>query len=697
MTGVSASGLSAGRCYGLPAESPASPAAEPPRSDCQRWMWIELIGFDNQQADLGVADFLDNAGLVPAGLSLLFATADFVHTHRGLDQEVVFPPDYCSYGGKPYNMERNRQAWTNWQLKELVDRLRQRGIHVYFTLFNLYVSVIDGAAYRSPWCDSHPELMEYTRDGASAHCLSPIKRLADGSYYEDLLVKCVTSVARDYGFDGVHAADGYSSPRLPIWMADYSDDVVSQFTESMGIVLPDGIAPQTGAPTPSARIAVRADHIWKTLRREWCEFYARRFERLFEKVCRAMHGDGRQVILNNAWTRDPLEAYDRWGIDYRRLAGAGVDKFILETVGAGVSIGAESGFEADPRFDMNWMLACTKAALPDMPLLCLNATGDSTENWDVLNHAPPVSEREIATLGHMFLQDAEGFRHASAGPVVCLADGITRSQWRWLRENWQAAYERRPGRVLGATVVWSEAALEAEIADYPLRRVLTRHKIASELQRRGGPLQVVARIEHLDATRGCLLVPRPELLPPAELARVLEYPHGPVVTIGRQAATLPAPDLSFANGPGPDQLMCRVYHADRPVAVPEIPPSPEAELPDPIPDPPNYLYDLYFRPTSDAFLQACVQVLNELSAAPRLVSATPAARLLAFETPDGLVRLLVGNEAHIYVLARIDMRRPVREVRVASHFPGRPIEVSSSILHVRIPPRGVVLLDVTPM
>ena len=182
-----------------------------------------------------------------------------------------------------------------------------------------------------------------------------------------------------------------------------------------------------------------------------------------------------------------------------------------------------------------------------------------------------MSEREIATLGHMFLQDAEGFRHASDGPLVCLADGITHFQWRWLRENWQAAYERQPRRVLGATVVWSEAALEAEIVDYPLRRVLTRHKIASELQRRGGPLQVVARIEHLDATRGCVLVPRPELLPPAELSRVLAYPHGPVVTIGRQAATLPAPDLSFADGPGPEQLVCRVYHADRPITVPEVP------------------------------------------------------------------------------------------------------------------------------
>jgi hypothetical protein len=82
-------------------------------------MWIELIGFDNEKPDFGVAEFLDNAGFVPAGLSLLFATPDFIHTHEGLEREVAFPPDHCSYGGKPYNTERRRQAWTNWQLSPL--------------------------------------------------------------------------------------------------------------------------------------------------------------------------------------------------------------------------------------------------------------------------------------------------------------------------------------------------------------------------------------------------------------------------------------------------------------------------------------------------------------------------------------------------------------------------------------------------
>ena len=215
-------------------------------------------------------------------------------------------------------------------------------------------------------------------------------------------------------------------------MADYSDDMVEQFMEASGLSLAVGVRPKQGVETPADRIPERADYIWRTHRREWCEFYATRFELLYTKVCRAMHGMGREVILNNAWTRDPFEAYDRYGIDYRRIERAGVDRFIMEAVGAGASIGAESGHRADPRHEFNFMLTFTKAYVPDTPLLCLNGTGDTTENWDVLNHAPPVSEREIYTLGHMFLRGAEGFRHASAGPVVCLADGIDRGQWAWL-------------------------------------------------------------------------------------------------------------------------------------------------------------------------------------------------------------------------------------------------------------------------
>lgn len=663
------------------------------KPNCERWLWIELIGFDNREPDYNVQAYLDNCGFIPEGLSFLFTTPDFVHTHAGLEREVVFPPDYCSYGGKPYNAERRRQAWTNRQLKGLVEALQARGIKVCFAMLNLYVSRIDGELYRSPWCDRHPELMEFTREGVVAHCLNPLKRLADGRLYEDVFAEHLAAVLRDYGFDGYHAADGFSSPRQPIWMADYSDDMVEQFVALMGVTLP---APFAGAATTPAQIQARADYLWQQHRQRWCGFYARRFEQFFTKVCRTVHSLGGQVCYNNAWTRDPFEAYYRYGIDYRRIARAGVDRFMVETVGAGVSIGAESGFRADLRSELNIMLAHLKVCLPQMPLLCLNGTGDTTESWDLLNHAPVVSEREIYTLGHMFVQDDKGFRHASSGPFVCLADGITGPQWKWLRRNWVVAYERTPQRVLGATWVWSEAALDREFDDYLAVRLLSRQKIVAELQQRGAPLQVAVNSRHLAATRGCLLVPRPELLPADELRAVLDYAHGPVVLIGSQEAALPPADLVFAEGPGPQQLACRVYHATGPLTPPALTPVPQETLPAVLPDPRNYLYGMYFRTAIEAFLQACATLLIELTPMPRVVGDVPALRLLAIEAEGGAVRLLVGNEDTIYVLARLDLQREVREVRIASHYPGRPILPDGRFINVQVPPRGMIVLDVIP-
>lgn len=658
-----------------------------------RWMWIELIGFENTAPDLGVGRFLGNAGFVPEGLSLLIATADFVHTHEGLEREVVLPPDYCSYGAKPYNSERARQQWTNRQLAGLVAGLRERGVRAYFTLFNLYVCELDGQLYRSPWCASHPELSEFTRDGEPAMCLSPIKRLADGRYYDDLLAEAAVRVARDYGFDGVHVADGYSSPRLPLWKADYSDDVVGQFVEATGVSLPWEVAPEPGFAPTAERIRGRADWIWRHHRREWQEFYADRFAGMHRKLCDAMHAVGREVVANSTWTRDPFEAYERWGLDYRRLARAGVDRFVMETVGAGVSIGAESGVRVDPRSEYNLMLALTKARLPEVPLLCLNGTGDVTENWDVLSHAPAVSEREIHALGSTFLHTASGLARASEGPVVCLADGIESAQWAWLRRCWDAAYAPQPARVLGATVLTSDAALEAEWGEYATRRTLSRQRIASELQRLGAPVQSVIDVASLPSLSGCLLVPRPELLPPEQLAAAFAH-TGPVVTIGRQDADLPPADLCFGDGVGPERLECRVYGAaglaapalDRP---PATPPRPSA-----LPEPHSFLEDLWFEPVSEGFLRACAEMLIALTDVPRVVSDSPDLRVLAYEATDGTIRLLVGNEVHFYTVGQVRMPRPVASVRVASHFPGRPVPFSGRDLTVRVPPRGLTALDV---
>ena len=71
-----------------------------PDANCQRWMWIELIGFDNEEADYRVQTFLDNAGFLPDAISFLLTCPDILHLHDGMEREIVLTPDLCARGGR---------------------------------------------------------------------------------------------------------------------------------------------------------------------------------------------------------------------------------------------------------------------------------------------------------------------------------------------------------------------------------------------------------------------------------------------------------------------------------------------------------------------------------------------------------------------------------------------------------------------
>ena len=106
-------------------------------SNDQRFLncvWIELIGFDNTSKDYGVYSFIETAGFVPDIVSFHLSSVDFVNTHQGIEKECLLPIYACSYGGHTHNDDRERQDWTNWQMKGLVDALHNRGVKVFFSL-----------------------------------------------------------------------------------------------------------------------------------------------------------------------------------------------------------------------------------------------------------------------------------------------------------------------------------------------------------------------------------------------------------------------------------------------------------------------------------------------------------------------------------------------------------------------------------
>ena len=62
-------------------------------------IWMQLLGFDREAADKGVNAFLERTGFVPDSICTLLYHPDFVHLHRGMEQEYTLFPDNCAYLG----------------------------------------------------------------------------------------------------------------------------------------------------------------------------------------------------------------------------------------------------------------------------------------------------------------------------------------------------------------------------------------------------------------------------------------------------------------------------------------------------------------------------------------------------------------------------------------------------------------------
>lgn len=651
------------------------------------WLWIELIGFDNELPDYGVQAYLDNAGFVPEAVSLFVFNPDFMHAHDGMVEDRLLPFDCGSYGGHPRSYERERQDWTKFQVRGLVQELHRHAIAVLVSVFDIFVT--------DEWIGQHPELLHVDREGRRIGSICPWKRLRDGTYYEDFFARKLGEVLRDYGFDGYHQADGYCHPRLTVYEGDFSDDMVDQFVRATGLVLPEGMAGESG-DRPEV-VAERACWIWRHARREWLGFYARRIQAFCGKVAEAVHAQGKRVVANNALTREPFQARYRYGVDYKLMAQAGVDGFILETVAPGVAIGGEGGRVASPHYDFLAMVLLIKSYVPDLELHCLNNTHDVNEQWDVLRHGPQLLEREIYCNANLYRWRSDGtLERCSRGPLVCLADGIQRHEWQWLREWWDRGFGTVPRRVVGATVVWSDRALEAQLDEFLDTRRWTTHKLLYELMAKGAPVACAADVADVGAVRGPLLVLNPQLLPEEELAAVRAYTGGPIIAVGGRTPALPKPDFEFEDCYVPHQLYCAVYGTDKRWDVTIAPDGPE-EIPEDfagIAEPHAYFEELYFRKVSQGFLAACAHAIADCAGAVKVLGRPDVIRVQALELDDRVLRLLIGNDSIHYVLTDLDVGREIESVEVVTPFPGTAPAFAGSRFGLRVPGRGMVVLDV---
>ncbi len=493
--------------------------------DGKVFIWMNLLGFERNDRDKGVKRFLKQTGFTPDGVCALVSHPDFFHQHRGMEEEYSLHPDNCAYWGIPRNYERERQPWTNYDLRKLCTKLKKKGINTYASIFGVYVN----NAFHKEWVDDHPEIR---RHGVKGDCgeasIFALKRFKDGSYYEDFFIDKLCETLTDYGMKGVHLADFFcpSSSRM-LYELDFSTDFVSQFTSHTAVKLPDDIL--SGLGTDSAEEEEkRSKWIYTNARAEWIEFVAWRWGVFFKKLSDRLHSIDKEVMVLGMYCTDPFETLYCLGVDLKRIVEAGVDYITANILPASCYVAGRDG-RAD-FFHKYMALASTTAAhLPKGHLISMLGIQDATEEWSTMHHAPSRHERDIYAMMAYHMIDGDGASRALDGYFLCLGDGICREDWNWERTRLESAMTANAEEIVSPVMLWSDAAHNAMTKEYVKSRRWTPHKHFYELSKLGTMCGATVKPDGLKLHTGAILVPNFDMLPDNERATVLEYKSGAVI------------------------------------------------------------------------------------------------------------------------------------------------------------------------
>ena len=498
-----------------------------------KYLWIELIGFDNRQGDYGVGEFLSRMEIKPEVIFILIWNTDLIHSHHGLDEDAPIGLKHCAYQARPRNEEHDIQNWTRFQLRGLIAELHRHGVKVYVSFFDQLWSKEyqrqKGVPDTDEWIDHHQEV-RYVDCKGQKTSLCIWKRLADGSLYEDFFVRQLEAFMRDYGFDGLHGADGYGHPRENIAHADFSDDMVGQFEKATGIHcrFDDGMS--SLPPIPA-----RAEWILNNVREQWTLFRARRHAQFWRKTIAMLKRNGWGHAVNTCWTRDPLEAYIRYGVDYRLMEDAGVHIWICEANAAAVELEGWNHTGTPKLDDFHSTLLRLKAFLPNSTMLLLNCVKDGLEQYNVLHHAPMFMETEVYAYANLLY----GTQRVLDGVTVCLADGIRKAEWEMFDNLYRKAFDGVVASLPFPRVVWSDKAHRRELESYRYGQAfLNSHLLLAKLLAYGAVLPTIVRIDDLPETgAGPLVVLHPGFFSEEELTTIQKASGGDFVLVGYGGAS----------------------------------------------------------------------------------------------------------------------------------------------------------------
>ena len=641
--------------------------------------------------------------------------SDFFNQYAGMDKEYTLPPDNCAYFGIPRNSERERQPWTNYDLRALVKGLKDEGIEFYASVFGITMK----NSFHEEWGLSHREvLMHGNRGEDAASGVFCLKRMKDGSYYEDYFIDMAERVLVDYGMAGLHLSDAFCPWRGGmLHNIDFSTDYVGQFLDDTGITLPDEIMETMGNDDKESE-TVRSRWIYRNLREEWVLFNKRRWIRFFTKLTTRLHAVGKKVSVLGMYCTDPFETLYCIGIDLKSIVEAGVDTVTANILPTSVFFTTE---DREYYFNKYMAIAPTTAAhLPKGKLISMVGVHDPTEEWSMIHHQPTQHERDLYTMTAYFTADGDGVRRSLDGYMLCLGDGLSRADWQFLHERMSGATDARLLGGEGVAMLWSESANEAMLREFIKTRRWTPHKFFYTLANLGEHLSGTVTPEALSYYKGAIFAPNIDMLPPNELKALREYRGGAVIYTASVDYSPTKhgidPVIEFEDSTERFRLKAGAFgceanselreRIEELLRTEDNTPELEGDLLD-VEEPNNTLVDtLVFNKVSLGFTKALAGAVGELKGSAFEINMPAIVTKV-----EGGYRLYLFNDSYLsYKRAFVKCRERITETRTVSKFPILPprfVDEATGTLHhayvdnrisssfeIKIQPGGVTVIEV---
>lgn len=630
----------------------------------EHWYWIELIGFDNEASDFGVDSFLSR-NVTTTGVSLLFSHIDFL-----FEEGELLPDTACSYYAHEYNRERRRQNWTVTQLKGLVKTLKERGVKVFLSSFDMTNDITD------------PQWLTYGEGGTPRKLIYPIKRIGNRLVGDEIIDRINRTIDL-YGFDGLHLADGLSSNRRSIEYGDFS----VPFCSDSNIDIPKELMAED-----IDSYAKRREWILTNARIEWTKFISGRWAEFYDKLFERVK---KPIMFNNTWTRDSFEALYRYGLDYRKCNADKAFAVMIEENSATRSITAlcdESNVEyplshrKSFTYEYALMQQNIRLTTGGLKQISLTPISDTMEQWDALRHCPTELMRSIVRRYNNFVFRNGRFEVCSDAPLYCLSDCIAASDWQWLAsvEDYRIPL---PDKADGFAAVFNPDSLDSDLEHFCNTRHYFGSALLNALALGGLNLGVQLPLSEIEGFTGakCLVVTDLHAYT-AQQKTALEKARLPILIIGENvelslkcSARYNGKYISVAlyNADGTAPSLDSLYQLDN-VIEPEI--SAHGEV---------WTEPLSYKRVDDSFFTELCKILNTEFKADH--SRTDNVKVFSFVAEKSKY-LLLSNDEYTYNVCTVNTYSKIKNAEALMKYKGYKVKHDDNSFTVRIPPRCIEIV-----